>query len=336
VGGGADEIEDHITVRWLRSPAAHFVALGTTLFVLRRYATPPWSVPGPTVVVTAARLMQLRAAASRGSAAASSEDAAILAQASDEAILLREALALGIDRDDQSIRGRLTEKMRFLAGSNDDYAATAQETLYHQALALHLDRDDPLVRGLLVQKMRLLLKRSAPLEPPDDATLRAYMEEHAERYAQPARIDLHHVFLARRGSTDEAAELVARTLRDRLETQHVTAPDAVRLGDPFPASGSLRAQSPRELSRLFGPDFASAVMVLAPRTWSGPIRSAYGMHLVWVDDKIEPGWPSVDAVRSRLTAQWSEERQMEQLETRMRELRAKYVVRVEAGKGDRG
>jgi hypothetical protein len=102
------------------------------------------------------------------------------------------------------------------------------------------------------------------------------MEEHPQRYAMPARIDLHHVFLARHDSADEATEPVARALRDRLETQHIAAPDAVRLGDPFPAGGSLRAQSARELSRVFGPDFASAVMVLAPRTWSRPIRSAYG------------------------------------------------------------
>jgi parvulin-like peptidyl-prolyl isomerase len=335
--GGADETGDEVTVRRLRSSAAaHFMALGAALFVFERYATRPWLAPRPTIVVSAARLIQLRAAASRGAAAASSEDTAILAQAGDEAILLREALALGIDRDDQSIRGRLTEKMRFLAESNDDHAATAEETLYHQALALHLDREDPLVRGLLVQKMRLLLKRSTPLEPPDDATLRAYMEQHPERYAQPARIDLHHVFLARQSSADEAPELVARTLRDRLDTKHVTAPDAVRLGDPFPAGGYLRAQSARELTRLFGPDFASAVMALAPRTWSYPIRSAYGMHLVWVDDKTGPGLPGVDAVRSRLTAQWTEERQMKQLETRMRELRAKYIVRVGTGTGDRG
>jgi parvulin-like peptidyl-prolyl isomerase len=322
-------------VRWLRSPVAHFVALGTALFVLERYAIRPWPAPRPTIVVSAARLIQLRAAASRGAAAASSEDAAILTQASDEAILLREALTLGIDRDDQSIRGRLTEKMRFLT-AKDDRAATADEILYHQALALRLDREDPLVRGLLVQKMRLLLKRSAPLDPPDDATLRAYMQMHPERYAQPARIDLYQVFLARHDSADASAEPVAQTLRDRLETEHVTAPDAVRLGDPFPAGGHLRAQSARELSRLFGPDFASAVMALAPRTWSRPIRSAYGMHLVWVDEKTESGLPSVDAVRSRLTAQWTEEQQIEHLETRMRELRAKYVVRIATRTGDRG
>jgi parvulin-like peptidyl-prolyl isomerase len=226
--------------------------------------------------------------------------------------------------------------MRFLAGGNDDHAAAAEETLYQQALALQLDREDPLVRGLLVQKMRLLLKRSAPIEPPDDATLRAYMQAHPERYAQPPRIDLHHVFLARHDSADAAVEPVARMVRARLEAQHVAAPEAVRLGDPFPAGGYLRAQSARELTRLFGPDFASAVMVLAPRTWSRPIRSAYGTHLVWVDAKTEPGLPSVDAVRSRLTAQWIEERQMEQLATRMRELRAKYVVRVETGTGGRG
>jgi hypothetical protein len=60
------------------------------------------------------------------------------------------------------------------------------------------------------------------------------------------------------------------------------------------------------------------------------------MQLVWVDDGTAPGWPSVDAVRSRLTAQWTEERQMEHLDTRMRELRAKYIVRVETGTGARG
>jgi hypothetical protein len=162
------------------------------------------------------------------------------------------------------------------------------------------------------------------------------MQTHPERYAQPARIDLCQVFFARHDSTDEAGESVARTLRDRLDAQHVAGPDAVWLGDPFPAGGCLRSQSARELSRLFGPDFASAVMVLAPRTWSRPTRSAFGMHLVWVDDKTEAGWPSVDAVRSRLAAQWAEERQMEQLDTRMRELRAKYVVRVATGTEDRG
>jgi hypothetical protein len=172
VGEAANAIGDHVTVRWLRSsPTAHFVALGTALFVLERYATPPWSAPRPTVVVSAARLMQLRAAASRGAAAASSEDAAILAQAGDEAILLREALALGIDRDDQSIRGRLTEKMRFLAG-NDDHSATHA----HSALALQLDRRT-LVRGLLVQKMRLLLGERRLSSRP---TMRrcAHVEEH--------------------------------------------------------------------------------------------------------------------------------------------------------------
>ena len=85
-----------MTVRWLRSsPVVHFMVLGTALFVLERYAIRPWPAPRPTIVVSAARLIQLRAAASRGTAPASSEDAAILAQAGDEAILLREALEVG-------------------------------------------------------------------------------------------------------------------------------------------------------------------------------------------------------------------------------------------------
>ena len=198
--------------------------------------------------------------------------------------------------------------MRFLADHDDARCGDGRARLYRQAVALGLDREDPLVRGILVHKMRLLLNHER-VATPDDATSARISRRMRIAIASP-RGSSRITSTSPAWCADETAELVARTLRDRLETQHVAAADAVRLGDPFPAGGCLRAQSARELSRLFGPDFAKAVMVLAPRTWSGPIHSAYGMHLVWVDDKTGPGWPSVDAVRSRVAAQWSEERQM--------------------------
>ena len=322
-------------MRWLRRPPVHFVAIGVTLFALERYTAPPPSrAERPTVVITAARLAQLRADLGRGTGAAPDEQA-LVARAVDEEILYREAVARGLDRNDPSVRWRLAEKMRFLV---DGQAAApgGDEELYRKAIALGLDREDPIVRGILIQQMRLILKRSTGEPAPDDGELRAYLERHRDRYLQPARTSLWHVFLARerRGA---AIDRDARALLARLRAQATPPATAAALGDPFPPGVHLRAQSAQDLTRVFGPDFAPAILGLAPGSWAGPVRSAYGLHLVWVEETAPARMPPLDAVRSQVLAQYRDERQEADLAELMRTLRAKYVVRVEGTPaGERG
>src|SRR5215471_18058249 len=92
--------------------------------------------------------------------------------------------------------------MRFLAGTEDDGRGADDTALYQKGMALGLDRDDPMVRGLLLEKIRLLLARSPDERTPDDGVLQAYLEAHRDRYVQPSRVTLWHVFLSRdrRGS----------------------------------------------------------------------------------------------------------------------------------------
>ena len=53
-------------MRWLRTPAVQFVAIGLALFSVKRYATPgPSAEDRPTVVITTARLAMLEADAPR-------------------------------------------------------------------------------------------------------------------------------------------------------------------------------------------------------------------------------------------------------------------------------
>jgi hypothetical protein len=327
---------------WLRWPPAHFAALGVVLFALDHYAAPS-TAPRPTVVITAARLEQLAADARRASKAAPDEGA-LVDRAIDEEILFSEALARGLDRGEQSVQWRLTQKMRFLhAGrgdTEDDACGDEGETgsdpeLFRQAVALKLDQEDPVVRGFLVQKMRYLLKRTVSDRTPDDVELRAYLERHRDRYLQPAQVTFWHVFL----STDQRAaglDREARQLLDRLSAQGTPPAEAVRLGDLFPLGAYRRAQSAPELARFFGPEFARAVLAVEPGAWDGPVRSAFGLHLVWVEETQPPRMPQLESVRSRVLADWTEERRTEHLAEEMRTLRAKYAVRVESRTGGQG
>lgn len=321
-------------MRWLRKPPVHFAAIGVALFCVERYAMPA-EAERPTVTITAARMGQLEADVRR-SADGTLDREALLEGAIQEEVLFQEALARGLDRDDRSIRFRLSEKMRFLADRDD--AGTTQPgvdgDLYREALRLGLEREDPLVRGILVHKMRLLLKRTCGAAPPDDAELRTHLERHRDRYVQPARVTFDHVYLARarRGS---GLDRDARRLLDRLAADRTPVAEAVRQGDPFPLGSHWAVQSARDLSRAFGTDFATAVFALDPGTWSA-VRSAYGIHLVRVTDETPARLPDLQAVRSRLRAELLEERQEARLAEEIRALRAKYAVRVETVTGGRG
>ena len=324
-------------MRWLKSPPVHFVTIGLALFALERHSATPLPVtPRPMVVITAERLAQARAQVGPSTASEPAPDEqGVVERAVDEEILYREALARGLDRRDPSVRFRLVEKMRFLVEGENGTSTATDDELYRKAIALGLDRDDVIVRGILVRQMRLLLKR-APNEPvPGDAELLAYLDRHRDEYVEPGRVTFWHVFLAadRRGLATDAD---ARALLTRLATEATPPAEALRRGDPFPPGSHLRAQSAQDLTRVFGADFARAVAALEPGGWVGPVRSAYGVHLVKVEAKEPAQTPSLDAVRSRLVAQVLEERHEAHLAMALRALRAKYAVRVDAPEGRRG
>jgi len=97
----------------LRAPALHFLLLGGLLFVLaRRYQTPP----RPRIVVSAAEVDALRTgwARAHGSPPPAAVERTLVDDAVDEAILLREARALGVDRRDPAVGERLARLGRFV------------------------------------------------------------------------------------------------------------------------------------------------------------------------------------------------------------------------------
>jgi peptidyl-prolyl cis-trans isomerase C len=116
----------------LKEPLLHFLALGAVLFALnawRERARPTESL-APRIEVTAAVIERLRSGYERqfGQAPDAEELRGLVAAHVREEVLCREALALGLDRDDTIVRRRLAQKMEFLtddlvvAASPDDAA----------------------------------------------------------------------------------------------------------------------------------------------------------------------------------------------------------------------
>jgi len=315
----------------MRKPALHFVVIGTLLFAWHRSggAAPSAAVVArEAIVVSQERLQELRDTFTKltGRAPSEAEERPLLGEFIDEEILYREARARGLDRNDRSVRWRLIEKMRFLSGIDEQ--GGDPEQLYREALELGLDRDDAILRRLLSEKMRLLIQLGAVQEDPDDTALQAYFAQHAEDYRQAARATLTQVFLSadKRGA---ALGEDAAALRAKLADTAPRLDAALDIGDVFPLGQHFKESSERSLAKLFGPDFAAAALRAPIGAWSEPIRSAYGLHLVWVYSRSEASLPALDAVRNQVRQRYLNERRESAFAAELVRLRDGYDVRLE-------
>lgn len=105
--------------RWLREPLLQFLVVGVLLFALWKVVNPSTGDPGPAhrIVLTTDDLKQLATTwmlAGRPPPTAQQMQGLIDDRVREE-VLYREALALGLDKDDTIVKRQLARKMEFLA-----------------------------------------------------------------------------------------------------------------------------------------------------------------------------------------------------------------------------
>jgi hypothetical protein len=200
-----------------------------------------------------------------------------------------------------------------------------EEVLYREAVALGLDAGDLVVRRRLEQKMRFLIEDTTRLAPATDADLTAYLDAHRADFDAPARIRLTHVFVSRDAHGPET-DTTAAALHARLLAESVPPEKAPALGDSFPAGADLDDMTERELVRYLGADFAAAVMRLPVGSWSEPIASIHGEHLVWIREQTPARAVTLDEVRARVLYAFDRERHDAANEERLAALRARYNI----------
>lgn len=190
-----------------------------------------------------------------------------------------------------------------------------EEVLFREAKALGLDRDDVIIRRRLVQKYDFLTDDLSYLREPDEAELAAFLEAEADRYGIGAKISFRHVFLSReRADGDVEGQL------DRLRAELAAGGDPGLLGDPIDLPARMERTDHARVAATFGPQFAGALAGLPVGTWSGPVPSAYGLHLVFVEAREEGRLPDLAEVRKAVERDW--------LETEKRKLRAALLDRL--------
>ena len=206
------------------------------------------------------------------------------------------------------------------------------EIAYREAVAMGLDQGDSVIRRRLRMKMELIVEDVAGLSPPTDEDLETYLAEYRESFRQQPQVSFIHVYLNsdKRGARveDDAREILAR-----LSAAGIDA-DPESYGDPSMLPKELPLYYIKDIGRLFGVDFSRQILEVKPGAWTGPVWSSYGLHLVYVRERIEGRDPKLDEVRKEVEREWSALRRKEFKQATYKKLRERYTVTIEETPAD--
>ncbi len=273
--------------RWLKEPLFHFLLIGAGLFLLYGWQTDDDALRPDQIVFTEAHV--------------------------DRLINLWERKWQRLPTQ-QELQGLIEQQIR-------------EEVLYREALAMGLDKDDQVVRRRMSQKMEFISNDLASLAEPDDAQLQTYLDTHPEKFAIPGRISYSQVYLnaSQRGDQVYAD---AEKLLEELPESSVDI-DISMSGDSFMGGYSFNDETDFGVARLFGKAFALALFELPVGSWTGPVESGYGLHLVRVDSRTDSRAPSLEQVRDKVRFEWLAQQRRKTNNLLYSELRKRYEITVE-------
>jgi hypothetical protein len=209
-----------------------------------------------------------------------------------------------------------------------------EEILSREAVKLGLDQNDTVIRRRLQQKMEFVTDDLLSSEVPTDAVLAEYLAKHPDAFRQDGRMTFRQVFLSgdQRG---ERLETDAAQLLVELKARGARA-DVSGLGDPTLLPTSMTDEPRRSVESTFGRDFAAELATSDTGEWTGPIRSGFGLHLVWIERREEGHVPELADVREAVRREWENSRRIEARRQLYDDLLKQYHVTVEWPKPEPG
>ena len=211
-----------------------------------------------------------------------------------------------------------------LNGLVDDYVR--EEAAYREGLALGLDRNDTIIRRRIRQKLDFVAQDIADALEPTDEELAEYLNEHQASYRVEPRLSFRQVFFDPAKHGDDLESVVS----DLAATlQGDPSIDAQEQGDRTLLGFRYEDDSQREISNLFGQEFAEALMEIESGTWTAPVRSAFGVHAAIVDQFQAGKRAQLDDVRDAVTRDWMQAQREALAEQFYQGLLEKYEVVVD-------
>ncbi len=194
--------------------------------------------------------------------------------------------------------------------------------LVREARRLGLDQADDIINRRLLQKMQFVLQARGQPQAPGLAELQRYFTDHPERYRQPARYSLEHIYFRAGASARARAETTLAQLPANLAE--------ARPGDHFDRGYRFSQRTLEQLRDVFGAAFTAALADAEGQQWFGPLPSRYGQHLVRIFEHQAEQAGQLEQFMDQVRQDWMVEAQQRLIDDELGKIREAYRVRIES------
>jgi hypothetical protein len=202
-----------------------------------------------------------------------------------------------------------------------------EEIAYREGLTMGLDTNDTIIRRRLRQKLEVLAEDIVSIAEPTPEMLQQYLEKNQAEYTFEPVYTLQQIYF----NVDERGTAVQQDIEQALlmlETDSgLTNPEG--LGDRLSLPYRHVDEWEGSLAATFGREFVDGLRDLEPGKWSGPIRSGYGLHLVYIEKFSPERALTLEEAERDVRRDLANERRIEAIDALYEELRQQYTVTVE-------
>lgn len=201
------------------------------------------------------------------------------------------------------------------------------EILHREAVAMDLDDRDLIIQRRLVQKLTFVFEDLAETIEPTDDELKNYLQENQEKYCKPETMSFTQVYFNPEKRKDVMEE--AKTVLNRLKLSQSAPEDAFSIGDRIMIDFSFREKSPDEAARILGTEFADELFLIDKKGWQGPIGSTFGLHLIYISDRIASQAPEFEIIRENVKNDFMYDRKKQVIDSAYNAVKSRYTILVE-------
>lgn len=309
-------------MRWLKAPALQMMALGALLYGVTEFRGGGLLPQKKRLEIPAHRLeaMAQEFVADTGRGPTKNEWEQMIDLQVDDEVLFQYAIALGM-HENSAAQTRLAQIADFVEANPHEATQPAKAKA---AMDLGLHEGDLVVRRILIDSARRLIRSVVLLQKPTPEAVEQFYTAHRAEFTRPARTRISQI--AVNGFLHPDSQERARRLLARIREENLDFGAALALADETPAPVHLEMLNEQSLRSELGSDFAAAVLKLRPGSWSEPVPSDYGHHLVWVHEFEEARLLPLPAVREEVEQALLQKLADDWLKLRLRELRAEFDI----------
>ena len=201
-----------------------------------------------------------------------------------------------------------------------------EEISFREAKKMGLDKEDEIVRRRLSQKFDFVRSDLAEPQPPTDAELREFYEDHPSLFRTAGSVNFSHIFFSTDNCDDRAAKQRALSVLQLLRRSSLQR-DPGR-GDRFALQYDYTDQTELDIRENFGDKpIVDSLFTSKTKEWIGPVQSGYGWHLLYISKRSEDSEMPYDANKDVVRTKYMEVAKEAANKKAYQELSKNYVVK---------